>query len=775
MTFSTPSKVCETIRSLDWVERERDQNRVPVAREFNGFPPLSDDEASEVGLDVNVNFKVASMMGAEAITQYKSAFTGQGQYFTVSLMDAPLDKREQWSQFITTELKTMMTHPRSQSSRAYLNLWDDKAASIILWGPGLQQWCGPDAWCPNFVAIEDFRVPTETNVSLDNLPWFAIRRRYTPGEIYQKAFREGASPRWKKGPLQKILKAIKDDGFRRQFTNDDWQTPTRWLEKIKQDAGFYCSDAVLEIPMWDFYFQSEDGEKWLRRCVADVNTPGQVQSEWLYSSGDKAEGNRISELLHLLPGDLNNKPPLKFHSMRSLGFTLVDPAFWQNITTCWLVHHTMQSFRPWFRITDPLDKAKAQFVDIGSSVNIQEGVQIVPWEQRHRIDSRLVEMTMARMQQVMGQASDTYTQELDTGTQKERTAFETNALMSLKNSGLQRIFMDAYRTENFAYVEICRRACRANTTDKDCQKFQKRCEDYGIPRKYLDVDRWDVQPVTTMGMGNDVLEFQKAQMLMSIKPQLPPEGQDRVMYKYVMAVTKNPSEAAEITQMGKKPQVTDSVHDAQLAFGALMQGVAVQPKSGFNAIEQVETLIPMMAQFIERASAIGAMEPEDTLGLNSVALYVQAQMQRIEADPREKQRVKMYGDALGKIMNQVKALDQQTQEAKGNPNMDAEMMQKLQLNQAKFEQGMQQKEQKLQFQTQTKSATWEADQMRKQQSHQLEQQRTAETHLQEQAQTQQTHALDLRQQAEKQAMDLVKQSLSLAQQARKPKPTTAKE
>lgn len=711
------------------------------------------------------------MLAAEAISQYKSAFTSPGQYFTVQLTDAPMNKREDWSQFITDRLKHMMTHPLSESSRSYLNLWDNKSAAIVMHGPGIQQWCGPDAWCPVFVAIEDFRVDTDTNTSFDNLSWFAIRRRYTPGEIYQKAFRKNSDPGWKTGTLKKILKAIKDNNFSSNFKSSDWDSPTKWLEIVKQDAGYYSSNAVLTVPMWDLYYQNESGDGWLRRCVSDSDTPGDVEGEWLFNNGEKPVAKRLSELLHMLPGDLNNKPPLKFHSMRSLGFTLVDPCFWQNVTTCWLVQHTMQSFRPWFKIQDPADRAKAQFVDIGSSVNIEEGVSIVPWEQRHRIDPRLVEMTMARMQQIMAQASDTYTQELDSGTQKERTAFETSALMNIKNSGLQRIFTDAYRTENFAYVEICRRACKKSTTDTDCKAFQEACKKHGIPDEFLDVKRWDVQPVTTMGQGNDVIELQRANLLMSIKPQLPPEGQDMVTYKYVAAVTKNPAEAKAITKFGQKPQVTDSIHDAQLAFGALMQGVAVQPKGGFNAIEQVETLLAMMQQFLERTSAIGLMEPEDTLGLESVALYVQAQMDRIAGDPREAQKVKQYGDVLGKIMNQVKALDQQSQEAKQNGNMDAEMQQKLQLNQAKFEQASQHKDAKLQ-QSMTQK---EINAAMKAQQFQLDQSRKQESHVGEQTRSEQTHLMDLRQQAEKTALEQVKQSLSIAQQARRPNGKTGEE
>ncbi len=754
MNFKDASKVAACIHSMDDVERQRGLNRLPVNRQFNGFPPLSEAEADRVGLDVNVDFKQATMLAQDAIGQYKSAFTAPGQYFTVTIENAPVNKRDEWSGFVTRKLKAMMTHPRSRYSRDYFNLWDNKAAAIVLHGPGIQQWLDPDCWCPRFVAIEDFRVPTDTNVSFDNLPWFAIRREYRPGEIYNKAFGKNAPAGWNKKALKTILKSIKDDNFRKYFTNVDWDSPEKWLEILKQNSGYFMSDAVLAVPFWDFYYLNEDESGWLRRCVCDTNTPGEQQDEWIFTSGEKTVAKRLSEILHMLPGDLNNKPPLKYHSMRSLGFTLVDPCFWQNITHCWLLHHTMMSFRPWFNVEDPEDRARQQFVDIGSSVNIPKGVSIVPWDQRHRIDPTLVRMTMAANQQVIGQASDTYTQEIDTGTQKERTAFEASALLNLKQTALQRMLTNAYKTENFAYVEICRRAAKKGSNDPDCRRFYKACRDYGITEDCLDVDEWTVEPVTTMVQGNDVLELQRAQMLMEIKPQLPPEGQDVVTFKYVSAVTKNPAEAQRITKLGEKPMVTDSIHDAQLAFGSLMQGVAVQPKGGFNPIEQEDTLLGMMQQFIERTQVIGAMEPEDTLGLNNAALYVQAQIQRIAADPREKGRVQGYSQQLGKLMNTVKAADQQNRQKKqaeqANGNGNGEGAAQLAEDLAK---------QRAMGQEKAQNRAVSFDQRARQKE---------EGFLNEQRRQEQSHQIDLRRQSEEAAVARVNDTLAEAQKRLRP-------
>lgn len=145
--------------------------------------------------------------------------------------------------------------------------------------------------------------------------------------------------------------------------------------------------------------------------------------------------------------------------------------------------------------------------------------------------------------------------------------------------------------------------------------------------------------------------------------------------------------------------MTNAVHDATLAFGSLMQGVTVPPMGGFSPIEQIETLLGMMGQYLQSVQAVGLPTMREILGMNAVGTYIDAQIALLEQDQREKQRAKMYADELGRMMNNVKKLQQNVQQAEaakqqqgGNGNGMAETMQKLQQNQAIFEQKLQQKE-----------------------------------------------------------------------------------
>lgn len=697
MKFETADKLRSAINALDEVERRRSENRVRVVETFEGFPPLTEAQAAEQGLRINCDWKEAPLMFADAAGQYYNAFVGPGEFFSVTIKNAPLDKATDWNQFVTDQISTIMTR-----CERYDSLWDNKAAGIVMHGVGLQMWDDPDCWCPNYVAIEDFRCLTGVDLSFCNMDRFFIRRRYTPGEIAEKIGGENSDPGWNKKALAAIFQNVNDQQFTQAMQNVDWNVPERWIERIKECSGFMTSDAAAEIPMWDCYYQDDKG-KWLRRVVADENTPGLegIKNEFIYTSRNRSVADELNQLIHNLPGDLSNKPPRKYHAIRSLGFTLVEPAFWLNITRCFLVQHTIMTFKPWVRTDDPADRARALFVEIGNSVVLPEGVNIVPWEQRHRIDPQLVQFVMSNLKQLMGEAGNTYTQDIDTGTQKERTAYETSVLVNMVNSSLSRLLLKAYKKESFAYREICRRLCKKGSLDKDAKEFQAACKKHGMPDEMLDVSRWKITPTTTLGQGNKQLAISRANQLMGAKTQFPPESQNEILYLWTCAVVEDPALAAKLTKRGQQQKVTSANHDAALAFGSLMQGVKVDPMGGFSPIEQIETLLQLMQEFVKGTQAVGLPSMREILGLNATGAHIEFLIEQLAQDQREKARVKQYSDALGQIMNQVKKLQQNVQQAEAAKNQSnsmelqaaqAEMQQKLQQRDAEFQQKMQHKQ-----------------------------------------------------------------------------------
>jgi hypothetical protein len=132
--------------------------------------------------------------------------------------------------------------------------------------------------------------------------------------------------------------------------------------------------------------------------------------------------------------------------------------------------------------------------------------------------------------------------------------------------------------------------------------------------------------------------------------------------------------------MTKAPKVTDSTHDAELAFGSLMAGVPVRLKSGMSHVEQIETVLRLMSGIIQRITETDNMgTPAELRGLSTAAGYVQEHMKRLAQDDREKARVRKYETALSNMGNLVKAFQQRQEEAarKNGNGFDPELQAKL--------------------------------------------------------------------------------------------------
>jgi hypothetical protein len=289
---------------------------------------------------------------------------------------------------------------------------------------------------------------------------------------------------------------------------------------------------------------------------------------------------------------------------------------------------------------------------------------------------------MAKNNQSMSQSASSFRQDINDGTSKEMSATETMARVNASNALVGAMLALAYTYQVFQYNEICRRFCIEHSLDKDVQKFQKWCKKQGIPDECLDVEHWVVEPERVMGAGNKTLEIAQAKEMMGIRPMLDPEPQREVLHDYVLSITDDPARADRYVPISKKV-ISDSLHDAQLAAGALMMGMPVAIKTGMNHIEYIEALLDSMSMVIKRIAQgqqMGVMiTPLEISGLGNIANHIGQHIQILAQDRNEKDRVKKYSDLLGKLANEVKGFAQQFFEKHQSENgQNPELQAKLQ-------------------------------------------------------------------------------------------------
>lgn len=660
--FSTVDRIQQTIRAGDPVERIRQENRIKVSNAANCYPPLSKEEARRLGIKINVNWGTMMILLAHARRQYLTAFMGNQYFFKVKLPYAPAVNQSEWEGFITQEINRPM-----RESDTYWEHHCSRWSSVVLHGVGPMLWYDDEDWESRFLAMSDLRVPTDETRDFRNLTWFAARHHYKPGELLDEVFSDQPNNHWNKKAVASILKNYKELNFVDASNNYDWEnSPEKLAELLRQDGGYYSNDAMPSIPLWHFYFEDNTDPKrpgWYLRIVPEQGTVrGPEPKDFLWESDNPVAAKR-KHILQCQYGDLTSDPPFMYNSIRGLGFALIEPEFYDNITRCRLMQHIHDNFNIWLRVVDPVDKARAQVQEFSNLGLLRAGVSVVPQNERHQIDAGLVEMAMAQMQQLKQNASSTYTQQIDTGTQKEQTAFETSVKTQQVNAMLSGLLLTAFRYAATEYREVARRFCLFKTENSDVLTFQKRCKQMGIPRQHLNVDLWDIEPVTPLGMGNPTIAQAASQQLMAIRSAYEPTAQQEILHEATLAITGDPRKAARWAPLDQQKDVTSGEEYIQSVFATLMQGILVRPPERISTIEQMDALIVMFGQKVKNLMMrSNVASPEETVGLNTVYQFAVQLIQKLAANEQEKQRVKLYSDAIGKIYNEVKGLAQRGME-----------------------------------------------------------------------------------------------------------------
>jgi hypothetical protein len=676
------------------VQAVRGANRSKILAASNCMPPLDEERCKKMGIKINVDFGEFLEVTSEATGQLVNAFMSNQFFFTVKLSAAPPEHKDDWEAFITQEINRPL-----RKSREFFELHRSRWSSVILYGIGAMTWPNQESWLPRFRSLADLRIATDTTLDFHNLNWFAVREMYTPMELLDEVFNDKPNNRWDQKAIARILKNYKEWNFTEASQNYDIETdPEKFIGLVKQNGGFYGSDALPAIPMWHFYFK-DDGA-WHLRVVPETGTVKDSGEADKFMWPKDAATNKTpiakswEQILHCQYGSLTGNPDAKFHDVRGLGFIELEPIFYKNLLRCRSLQHVNDQLNIWLKSSDNAEKARVQIQEFANLGVLKQGLSIVPQTERHQIDAKLLEMVMAELQQLKSEMSDAYNQD-DVGAGHEETAFKTRVKVEKMGAKMASILMTAFKYEVYADEEICRRFCIKNSSDPAVAVFRTRCLKYGIPADFLDVRIWDVEPVTPLGMGNPTIAQAAAQQLLQLRPMMNPTSQTKVLHKAVLTITKDPREAHDLVPLAAAPAESDAKREMVGYFAALMEGSQI-PLSQANLIDQCEALLPLYAQKIANITKRNNMATQDeAAGLQAVSSYLGEAIKQLSQDQSQKARVKQFEEIKARQDNLARALiqrgaAQQKKLAQQNGNGKLQdMQQKMQLEKAQARQTMQ--------------------------------------------------------------------------------------
>lgn len=660
------------MRTGDW---PRGKNRARINQLLNGVPPYSESEVVENNIAINVNFLESTRIAHEARTQFYGAFMKPGNFFKATTDMGPDHKRAARSSVVNKEVNKIM-----KRSLDYYEASRSEFASLVSHGIAPDAWPDSDSWCPEAKGVEDLLVPADTFLSFRNLPFFCFLKSFTVPELRRLTSRAKRDPAWNMDLVERSIRQVDKESMALLGQNypEVW-SPEKLEERVKSDGGFYMGDRVPTIDVFDFWYWNDAGKDqgWRRRIVLDNwsnpetgGTPGYMserkagKDDWLYNPGQRKVASSHREIFSCQFADLSCVAPFRYHSVRSLGYLMYAVCHLQNRLRCKFTEAVFEQMMMLFRVNGESDMQKALKVDLFHRGFVDESVKFIPANERYQLNAGLAELGMKELSNLISQNSASFsTTPANQQDRTEKTKFQVMAEVQQATALVSAALQQAYAYKTFQYQEIVRRFFKKNSTDPDVVRFQSEVLRQGVPRNMLCVEAWDIEPERVMGAGNKTLELTIAQQLMQYRNLYDPEPQREILRDVTLAITDDPARADRLVP--EKPvAITDSVHDAQLAAGVLLRGLPVGIKTGINHIEYVNAMLPDMAIVIGGINKKGGVSDPDTLaGLQNMAQHIGQHMQIIAQDPAEKQLVKQFGDALGKLMNQVKAIAQRTQEA----------------------------------------------------------------------------------------------------------------
>jgi len=704
--FTSAAFVEDTVWTMRLGDYPRSLNRARINDLFNGVAPFTAESIKATNSVTNVNFLESTKLAQDARGQGMGALTKPVNYFTITEVDrGPKHKRKGFASTITK----LINRKAMKNSLHYYESLRSVVANVVLHGIGPVIWDDTESWCPNALGVEDVLVPSNTRLTMRDIPFFAIFRPYTALQLYRLTHGPKVDPGWN----MKLVNACIEDADRRIIDfgvpYSDLYSPEKLAERMKADSGLYSADSVPTIDAWDFFFYDDEDRKagWRRRVVLDANwqlgtgglagysgtkdlrgmrTKVDTKGDFLYDSGDRVYAEKISQIVHFQFGDLSSVAPFRYHSVRSLGFLMYSVCHLQNRLRCKFNDSLFEHMLQYFRVRSLEDYERALKVNLIDKGIIDETVQFIPNNERWQVDAGLIQMGLAQNRDIMASNSSSYVQQNQYGgNQPEKTATQIMAEVNNNTALISAALGQQYMYQKFQYMEICRRFCEKNSRDPDVRKFRKDALKDGIPEEVLDPDCWELEPDKTMGAGNKTLEMAIADKLMSVRNLYDPEPQRDILRDYTLAVTDDPGRTERLVPEAPT-LVTDAVHDAQIAAASLMMGMKVDVKAGMNHIEYIETMLGQIGLILQQIQAFGNMaRPQQLVGIENMVGHVAKHIAILAQDKNEKQRVKQYGDAIGQIMNQVKMYQQRLVEAQqkaqvqnGQPRMSPEEAAKVQ-------------------------------------------------------------------------------------------------
>lgn len=679
------------MREIVWRLKQDDlsgraANRAAINHEFNGGAPYTDAEARADGIYTNVQPLMAPRLVHDARRQLSNATSSTGNYFT-----ATIDVGSPEVQKLIASKVVGAINRQLKKKLPFSELLRGLDANVVLHGRGPALWDDDQDPIPRLLAIEDLKVPTDTYIDFSNLSHFAVYMPLSAAELWKKVGRKRVTPGWNVEYTKKVIKGLTKNVL--EVTQQDTDFPEKIAEDLKQNGGYYASDRVPTAKCWAFFQLVEDKKDdvhWSMSIFEDYNLDSGVSQADVRSNDFEPKSGEtflfeqkvgfVEDISHLLScqyADGSNVPPFKYHSVRGLGYLLYPVMRLHDRAFCRAMDAYFESMNQLFKNVGEEDRERLQQVVLANFSVLPTGVEYVPANERYTINHNVMNSMFATLRQYISENSASFTQDTETGTQKEMTATEAMSRVQQATALVSSMLsMQALYRQHF-FTEIARRYCIPDSRNKDVREIREQMKKQGIPDEAFEFDRWDVTVDKTIGGGNKTLEIAQTRALMESRAAYQPKAQEQILRDYTLALTGDPDKTnAMVPMMDQTPTKTEIF--ATLAIGTLLQGLPVILEDGINLDEYAGAIMQLMQKKMEQVGQMGSAPSGETVaGLQNTLQHVGQIVMQLSQDPTKQDAMKGAMKMLQQMAQQIQVWGAQIQEQQGQAQLTPEAQSKI--------------------------------------------------------------------------------------------------
>lgn len=714
--FRSPQSMLAEIDAMQKAEADRRHDRAVVSGFFNGEPPLSQQEADDLGFTFNTNSLFGNKYLADAKDQLFSHYTKPPRFMSVELDAAPPGMRA------VIGLKASSGASRVlRKIRRYKTHYEGICGDATMYGEAVLFFPDNTFPIPQQASLSKLLIPSRATTDRDKLTHWAIEDEMPLGTLRDKwrlidrPVKEGekeVKSCWRKESLRAKLKEIYENKL--QNYGDITPDNVEEMEYHRQTNTAAFNDRRTTVTVYYFYQRRFDKpghpvdvtillKDRPTRTTNNEDAKDAVlyEKEFAYPS--------IANCLHPFFMDcIVGGEPL-WHRVMGLGMLNYELNVAQELLVNRVMQATIEGSMNLWQAKDGITKEQMQQILLRHNGIVPSGMELLP----NRFQPNYA--GMQEMIQFLRQQGATNARQSSGNTggkndlleiqeieRQNSNAAGQNARLSNWSDSLDGMYTEAFRRLTNPLITPC------DPGYSEAMDFQAEMEAAGIDLKYLQPTNVQVKAIRLLGDGQRAKEMAMLSYLTANRNQYAPELQPRITRICTELALDNYALAEELTPMNEDQSEAEAASLPPESENAIImtQRTALKPHAADvdeqHVIGHFAGLERMIADGLQYAQA--SFAPKEAEAFMMLGTHAAMHIKRIEAkaennrNDAHREQAAAFNQQLGQYAAMGDKLAHNGQQMQGSEEEKLTEKDKAEL-QLKFE-GLQLNREKLAFQAQ---------------------------------------------------------------------------